>query len=109
VISIGPILAVPGMREALRGARAPVVAVSPFVRGRAVKGPTEPFMEAAGLPPGAAGAAAAYADLIDGMVADERIAGLDRPLLETDVLMEGDEGRRRVAHETLDFAASLSG
>jgi LPPG:FO 2-phospho-L-lactate transferase len=108
VISIGPILAVPGVREAVDRAAAPVVAVSPFVRGQVVKGPTEPFMEAAGLPPGPAGAAAAYAGLIDGMVADERVAGLDRPLLETDVLMEGDEGRRRVARETLDFAASLS-
>ena len=99
----------PDAIEALRGARAPVVAVSPFVRGQAVKGPTEPFMEAVGLPPGAAGAAAAYADLIGGMVADDRVPGLDRPLLETDVLMDGDEGRRRVARETLDFAASLSG
>jgi LPPG:FO 2-phospho-L-lactate transferase len=109
VISIGPILAVPGMREALRGAGAPVVAVSPFVGGQVVKGPTEPFMEAAGLPPGPAGAATAYAELIDGMVADERVPGLECPLLETDVLMEGDEGRRRVASETLGFAASLSG
>ena len=47
VISIGPILALPGMREALRGrARAPVVAVSPFVGGRAVKGPTDAFCDA---------------------------------------------------------------
>ena len=49
VISIGPILAVPGMREALAAAPAPVVAVSPFVGGRAVKGPTEAFCEYAGI------------------------------------------------------------
>jgi LPPG:FO 2-phospho-L-lactate transferase len=108
VISIGPILAVPGMQEALRSARAPVVSVSPFVGGQVVKGPTEAFMEGAGLPPGTAGAAAAYAGLIDGLVADEQVPGLERPLLQTDVLMEGDEGRRRVARETLEFAAGLS-
>ena len=49
VVSIGPILALPGMRDALRDSPAPVVAVSPFVGGRAVKGPTEPFMDSAGL------------------------------------------------------------
>ena len=42
IISIGPILALPGMREALIGSPAPVVAVSPLVGGRVVKGPTEP-------------------------------------------------------------------
>ena len=66
VISIGPILALPGMREALRGAPAPVVAVSPFVGGRSVKGPTEPFCEHAGIELSAAGIARAYADVIDG-------------------------------------------
>src|ERR687887_283588 len=88
VISIGPILAVPGMREALTAARAPVVAVNPFVGGKGGKGPTEAFMSGAGLPPGTAGAAAAYEGLLDGLVADEPVPGLDRPLLETDVLME---------------------
>jgi LPPG:FO 2-phospho-L-lactate transferase len=109
VISIGPILAVPGMREALTSARAPVVAVSPFVGGQVVKGPTEAFMHGAGLPPGTAGAAAAYAGILDGFVADEQVPGFDRPLLEADVLMEGDEGRRRVAGATLEFAAGLAG
>ncbi len=61
VISIGPILAVPGMREALGGGAAPVVAVSPFVGGRAVKGPTEAFCAQAGIEPSAAGIVAAYA------------------------------------------------
>jgi len=107
IISIGPILAVPGIREALVDARAPVVAVSPFVRGEVVKGPTEAFMAGAGLPPGTPGAAAAYEGLLDGFVADERVPGLDAPLLQTDVLMDGAEPRRRVAQETLDFAAGL--
>ncbi len=55
IISIGPILAVPGMRQALAASPAPVVAVSPFVGGRAVKGPTDAFMEHAGLDRSAGG------------------------------------------------------
>ncbi len=70
VISIGPILAVPGMREAIAGSGAPVVAVSPFVAGRAVKGPTEKFMTAIGRPITAAGVASLYVGLLDAMVVD---------------------------------------
>jgi LPPG:FO 2-phospho-L-lactate transferase len=57
VISIGPILAVPGMRELLTGASAPVVAMSPFVAGKVIKGPTDKFMRAIGQEPSAAGVA----------------------------------------------------
>ncbi|MDP8944205.1 MAG: 2-phospho-L-lactate transferase CofD family protein [Actinomycetota bacterium] len=106
VISIGPILGVAGMREAIAAARAPVVAVSPFVGGRAVKGPTEAFCAQAGLPPGAAGAAAAYDGLIDGLVADEAVPGTRT--LEADTLMRTPADRRRVAELTLDFARSLA-
>jgi LPPG:FO 2-phospho-L-lactate transferase len=106
VISIGPILALPGMREALRAARAPVVAVSPFVGGRSVKGPTEPFCRHAGIALSAAGIASAYAGLIDGIVADEPANGV--PELVTDTLMETAEDRARIARELLDFAAFLS-
>jgi LPPG:FO 2-phospho-L-lactate transferase len=106
VISIGPILALPGMRDALRDAAARVVAVSPLVRGEVLKGPTEPFMAWAGHPLSADGVAAAYAGVIDGLVADERA---DRvPVLQTDVLMDGAAGRRRVAEETLAFAEALA-
>jgi LPPG:FO 2-phospho-L-lactate transferase len=108
VISIGPILALPGMRDALRAAAAPVVAVSPFVGGRAVKGPTEPFMEHAGLPLGPAGVVAAYGDLLDGIVSDEPLEDSPVPVLVTDTLMGDAPARRRVAAETLEFAASLS-
>ena len=108
VISIGPILALPGMRDALREADAPVVAVSPFVDGRAVKGPTEPFMEHAGLPLGPAGVAAAYGDVLDGIVSDEALPGAPVPVLVTDTLMDDAAARARVATETLEFAAGLS-
>ena len=105
VISIRPILAVPGMAEALRGATAPVVGVSPVVGGAIVKGPTEPFMAWLGQPLSADGVAAAFDGLLDGMVADEAVDGL--PHLVTDTLLTDAAARRRVAEETLRFAESL--
>jgi LPPG:FO 2-phospho-L-lactate transferase len=110
IVSIGPILAVPGMREALRAAPAPVVAVSPIVGGEVLKGPTAAFLTWAGQPASAAGVAAVYGDLLDGLVADERLphhAAL--PLLETDLLMADGAGRQRLARETLAFATALAG
>ena len=107
VISIGPILALPGMREALRAAPAPVVAVSPFVGGRAVKGPTDAFCEQAGIERSADGIARAYADLLDALVADEAADGL--PGLVTDTLMDTPVDRARLAREVLGFASSLTG
>jgi LPPG:FO 2-phospho-L-lactate transferase len=112
VASVGPILAVPGMRDAIAGASAPVVAVSPFVGGRAIKGPTEAFCEHAGLELGAQGVADAYAGLIDGLVADEtpsgaRSANGSLTVLETDTLMDSPDARARLARATLDLAATL--
>ncbi|MEA2411305.1 MAG: 2-phospho-L-lactate transferase [Thermoleophilaceae bacterium] len=106
IISIGPILAVPGMREALAASPAPKVAVSPLVGGRAVKGPTDAFMEHAGLEKSATGIAEAYAGVIDGMVADEKAEGL--PTLITDTLMADAAGRRRLDQQSLDHATSLN-
>ena len=106
VISIGPILAVPGMREALARAPAPVVAVSPFVGGRAIKGPTEAFCAAAGIEASAQGIAAAYAGVIDAMVADEPVAGT--PALEVDTLMDTAADRARVARAVLELGSSLA-
>jgi len=103
VISIGPILAV--LREAIAATAAPVVAVSPLVRGAVLKGPTDAFLAWAGHPLTSEGIAAHYDGLIDGLVADERADSL--PTLVTDVEMGDDEARRRVAHETLAFAAAL--
>ncbi len=110
VISIGPILAVPGMREAIAASEAPVVAVSPYVAGQVVKGPTDRFMKALERPSTAAGVASLYTGLIDAMVLDEgdpdppptEIATLAAP-----TLMEGGGGRLRLARTVLDFAISL--
>jgi len=105
VISIGPILAVPGVREAIARAAAPVVAVSPIVRGQVLKGPTAAFMAYAGHSLDADGVIDAYDGLLDGLVADERAS--DLPTLETDVDLGTPAARRRVARETLSFAAAL--
>jgi LPPG:FO 2-phospho-L-lactate transferase len=108
VISIGPILAVPGMREALRRAAAPVVAVSPFVGGRAIKGPTEAFMSHAGLAPGSAGVTQAYRGLLDGIVSDEPLPEAELPALRTETLMDSPAARERLARATLEFARGLA-
>ncbi|MEK6277616.1 MAG: 2-phospho-L-lactate transferase [Actinomycetota bacterium] len=110
VISIGPILAVAGIRAAIAAARAPVVAVSPYVAGRVVKGPTDRFMAALGRPSTAAGVAGLYEGLIDGMVVDEGDPDPPPEGMETlaaPILMEGAEGRARVAQTVLDFASGL--
>ena len=107
VISIGPILAVPGMVDALRAARAPVVAVSPLVGGEVVKGPTEAFLAWAGAEMSAEGIARYYGDVLDGIVTDER-ADLAVPSLVTGTLMADAAARERVARETLDFALALA-
>jgi LPPG:FO 2-phospho-L-lactate transferase len=105
VVSIGPMLAIADLRAALKEASAPVVAVSPIVRGKVLKGPTEAFMDWAGQPLTSTGIAATYAGLIDGLVADEPTDAV--PVLETDVLLDSDEARRRTAEDTLRFALGL--
>jgi LPPG:FO 2-phospho-L-lactate transferase len=110
VISIGPVLSVPGMREAIAEAGAPVVGVSPLVAGHAVKGPTEKFMAAVRRRVTAAGVASLYEGVIEAMVVDS--GDPDPPpegieVLSCPTLMEGAEGRRRLAERVLEFAQSL--
>ncbi|HST70149.1 MAG TPA: 2-phospho-L-lactate transferase [Solirubrobacterales bacterium] len=110
VISIGPILAMPGMREAIAASPAPVVAVSPYVAGAVVKGPTDRFMEGTGRPTTAAGVASLYTGLIDAMVVDEGDPDpppAEIPTLAAPTLMEGAAGRLRLARIVLDYAATL--
>ncbi len=106
VISIGPILAVPGIRDGLKGTAAPVIAVSPLVQRTVVKGPTEPFLDWLGEPLSSDGIAGIYRDLIGGLVADEPTELV--PVFETNVLMDTAEARARVAEEALLFALGLA-
>jgi LPPG:FO 2-phospho-L-lactate transferase len=103
--SIAPILAVPGFREALHDADAPVVAMSPIVGGQVLKGPTASFMAFAALDCNADGVADFYGDLLDGIVADENVGRL--ATLQTDTRMDDPAARVRIAEETLAFADAL--
>jgi LPPG:FO 2-phospho-L-lactate transferase len=108
-ISIEPILAVPGMRAALAGCGAPVVAVSPIVGGRAVKGPTAKMMQELGLPVSAASAAERYGDLLAGYVVDSAdTEGVRAKLHVAPTLMTTLEDRERLARAVLGFADSLA-
>jgi LPPG:FO 2-phospho-L-lactate transferase len=110
VISIGPILSVAGAREAIDAATAPVVAVSPLVGGRSLKGPTEAFLRGLGRPVSAAGVASLYAGLLDGMVIDpdEPEPPLDVELLTVPTVMAGASQRLELAERTLEFARGLA-
>ena len=111
VISVGPILAVPGMREAIAEAGAPVVAVSPYVAGKVVKGPTERFMAAVGRPSSASGVASLYAGLIDAMVVDHDDPDPppgEVPTQAAPSLMDSAAARARLGRIVVDLAASLS-
>jgi LPPG:FO 2-phospho-L-lactate transferase len=105
IVSVRPILAVPGIAGALRAASAPVVAVSPIVGGQVLKGPTHAFMAWADLPLTAAGVVQAYEGLLDGIVADEPVDGL--PALQVDTRMDDAAARERVAQDVLRFAETL--
>lgn len=110
VISIGPILAVPGMKDALGAADAPVVAVSPYVAGKVVKGPTDNFMRALDRPTTAAGVTSLYEGLIDAMVLDD--GDPDPPpsgirCFSTPTLMHSAESRASVARAVLKVGRKL--
>jgi LPPG:FO 2-phospho-L-lactate transferase len=104
VLSIDPILSV--LRDAVREAPAPVIAVSPLVGGEVLKGPTATCLAWAGRTLDSDGVADHYGGLIDGLVADERAGGV--ATLETDVALGDPASRRRVARAVLEFAAALT-
>lgn len=113
ILSIAPILAVPGIRDLLEARKVPAVAVSPFIGGKAIKGPAAKILRELGLEPTPRAVADAYKGVIDGLIIDESDIGLPRAdgiaHHVTDTLMKGDAGQQRVARETLDFAAKLAG
>jgi LPPG:FO 2-phospho-L-lactate transferase len=108
-ISIDPILAVPGVREALRACAAPVVAVSPIIGGKAVKGPTAKMMAELGLPVDAAAVARHYRDILDFYVADqadaEELYDLDLPVVFARTLMLSLDDREALARAVLEASA----
>jgi LPPG:FO 2-phospho-L-lactate transferase len=114
VVSIGIILGVPGVRDALRGTAAPVVGVSPLISGAPVRGHADACLRAIGVESTTAAVAGLYEDFLDGWLVapgdDDRFAGRSRlavrarPLLMTDVAAAAD-----IAGAALDLAGELRG
>ena len=111
ITSIGPMLAVPGITEALTSTRAPVVGVSPIVDGGAVSGPAGALMRACGLPVSTVGVARAYAPWLRHLLIDPRDAGdtdalkhLGVTAVVTDVMMPDRDRERTLARRVLDLA-----
>jgi LPPG:FO 2-phospho-L-lactate transferase len=114
-LSIDPILAVPGLRAALRAAAAPIIAVSPIVAGIALKGPAAKIMGELGIEPAAGSVARHYGNLLDGFIVDEQdrdmVSGakkLTLPVRICDTIMHTLDDKISLARETLDFARSIS-
>lgn len=111
IVSIGPILAVAGMRDAVAGAAARKVAVSPLVAGRALKGPADRMLTSLGHESSALGVARLYVGVVDAFVIDEADASL-APAIEAlgmtvrvlPTIMTGDGGRAALATALLDLA-----
>lgn len=111
-LSVDPILAVPGMVDALKAAPAPVIAVSPLVGGQAVKGPTAKIMAELGVAATPGAIAAHYRGLLSGLVVDTvdagSIAGIDVPVHVVNTLMRDAADKERLAGDVLAFAAQLA-
>jgi len=113
-ISIDPIFAIPGLRDMLMAAKAPVVAVSPIVGGKALKGPTAKMMTELGLNSDAVAVARHYGALLDGFVLDssdadseEAVRALGVDVLVTDTVMQTLADKERLARDVVAFAATL--
>lgn len=111
VVSIGPILAVPGVQESIQEASAPVVAVSPIIAGQPVKGPADRLLKAIGVEVSARGVAAFYGRLVDAFVLDRRDAGqrgdverLGIRCAAEETLMRTTQVAETLARAALDFA-----
>jgi LPPG:FO 2-phospho-L-lactate transferase len=113
VVSIGIVLGVPGVRDALRGTRAPVVGVSPLIGGRPVRGHADACLSPLGVEVSAAGVAGLYADFLDGWLVDDADAGAVYPRGATvrtlDLLMRDVHGAARIAGAALDLGLELAG
>ncbi|HLZ22191.1 MAG TPA: 2-phospho-L-lactate transferase [Ktedonobacterales bacterium] len=116
VVSIGPILAVPGMRAVLRGLAVPIVAVSPIVGGKALRGPADRMLAGLGIEVSPFGVASLYRDLLAGIVIDTedaaeagRIEALGIHTLVTNTIMGSDDDRQRLAEKVLAFTGQLRG
>ncbi|WP_430462737.1 2-phospho-L-lactate transferase [Thalassolituus sp. LLYu03] len=114
IVSIGAILAIPGIRDAIRSARAKCIAISPFIGGKTVKGPADKMLEALGLNTSPVAIAELYADILDGLMIDHAdhdwrplLEDRDLPVLVTHTLMNNDADKTRLMNETVAFYQQL--
>ena len=114
-ISIGPILAVPGIRDALKRTRATVVAITPIIGGLALKGPAADMLRDLGHQVSAAGVAALYRDFADVFLLDSEdaalrnnIEALGLQVLTTNTLMHSLEDKQRLARATIEAASDAN-
>jgi LPPG:FO 2-phospho-L-lactate transferase len=115
VVSIGPILAVRGVREAIAAARAPVVAISPIIGGAPVKGPADRLLRGIGVEVSARGVAGFYREQVNGIVIDQRDAAQQRDIEAlgltvrvTDTVMRNPEAAANLASATLELSRALT-
>lgn len=115
ILSIGPILAVPDIRNAISRTRAKIVGVTPIVGGRALKGPLDRIMQNLGLEVSPFGVAKLYKGLLRGYVIDDvdkalntRITSLGMKVVTTKTVMDSREAKVRLAEDTLRLAETLS-
>jgi LPPG:FO 2-phospho-L-lactate transferase len=107
VTSIGPILAVPGIREALHKTKGKIAAVSPIVAGEAVAGPAGILMASQGLPVSVAGVAQAYHDFLDMLVVDVRDAQAVDELTKSGLRVHVTKTIMRTSEDKADLAAAV--
>jgi LPPG:FO 2-phospho-L-lactate transferase len=114
-VSIDPILALPGVRDALLRFEGPKVAVSPIVGGEAIKGPLAKMMRERGIEPSPLGVATHYGRLVDGWVIDRadseiapKLEALGRRIHVCDTIMRTLADKTRLAHAAIDFARALA-
>ena len=112
-VSVDPILNLPGMREVLKSASVPIIAVSPIVGGQAIKGPTAKMMRELNIPASATAVARHYRELITGFVLDEcdanhesEVADLGLATTVTQTVMSSLDDRIALARDVLAFASA---
>lgn len=113
-VSIDPILSVPGIKSFITATRVPVIAVTPIIGGKAVKGPAAKMLRELGMPVSAAGVAGYYRGLIDGFVLDAideaeaaEISAMGIKVISTATIMSGLDDKIRLATEVLNFLNNL--
>ncbi|RMF89577.1 MAG: 2-phospho-L-lactate transferase, partial [Nitrospinota bacterium] len=115
IVSLGTILAVQGVREALRDTTAPVVAISPIIQGKTIKGPADKLMQGLGIEVSAYGVATCYRDFLHTLVIDtadaglrEKIEALGVRVLVTNTIMDSLEAKIALAKETVNVVKGTS-